>query len=139
MALAALPLPRTADGRIVLAVDVSNWLRPDAGTSAERLFCHVYARGKGQAQMIPGWPYSIVAGPGVYICDGCVALAQQIVAEPQSVETDRTQLQHANRTSKARCSFCGKAARDVTSLVMGPGVRICDRCLRLCGEILTGQ
>jgi hypothetical protein len=61
MALAALPLPRTADGRIVLAVDVSNWLRPDAGTSAERLFCHVYARGKGQAQMIPGWPYSIVA------------------------------------------------------------------------------
>ena len=26
----ALPLPRAADGRIVLAVDVSHWLRPDA-------------------------------------------------------------------------------------------------------------
>jgi hypothetical protein len=36
---------------------VSNWLRPDAATSPERLFCHVYGRGKGQAQMIPGWPY----------------------------------------------------------------------------------
>src|SRR5262249_32905971 len=23
--------------------------------------CHVYGRGKGQAQMIPGWPYSVVA------------------------------------------------------------------------------
>jgi hypothetical protein len=45
--LAGLPLPRAADGRIVLAVDVSNWLRPDAPTSADRLFCHVYARGKG--------------------------------------------------------------------------------------------
>ncbi len=60
-ALSRLPLPRTADGRIVLAVDVSNWLRPDASTSADRLFCHVYGRAKGQAQLIPGWPYSFVA------------------------------------------------------------------------------
>ena len=40
---------------------MSNWLRPDAATSPERLFCHCYARGKGNAQMIPGWPYSLVA------------------------------------------------------------------------------
>ena len=60
-ALAALPLPAWDDGRIRLAVDVSNWLRPDAVTSPERLFCHCYARGKGNAQMIPGWPYSLVA------------------------------------------------------------------------------
>src|SRR6516164_9804115 len=59
--LAALPLPRWGDGRIRLAVDVSNWLRPDAETSPGRLFCHTYARGRGQAQMIPGWPYSVVA------------------------------------------------------------------------------
>jgi hypothetical protein len=59
--LAGLPLPRTADGRLILAVDVSNWLRPGAATSPGRLFCHVYGRGKGQAQMIPGWPYSVIA------------------------------------------------------------------------------
>src|SRR5947207_12205211 len=59
--LAGLPLPRAAGGRLVLAVDVSNWLRPGAATSPDRLFCHVYGRGKGQAQMIPGWPYSVVA------------------------------------------------------------------------------
>ena len=59
--LAGLPLPRAADGRLVLAADVSNWLRPGAATSPDRLFCHVYGRGKGQAQMIPGWPYSLVA------------------------------------------------------------------------------
>lgn len=41
--LAALPLPKNTDGRIVLAVDVSPWLRSDAPTSAERLFCHVTA------------------------------------------------------------------------------------------------
>src|SRR5713101_8271187 len=59
--LAGLPLPRAADGRLVLAVDVSSWLRPGAATSPQRLFCHVYGRGKGQAQMIPGWPYSVIA------------------------------------------------------------------------------
>jgi hypothetical protein len=59
--LAALPLPGWPDGRIRLAVDVSNWLRPDAQTSPDRMFCHVYGRGKGNAQMIPGWPYSVVA------------------------------------------------------------------------------
>jgi hypothetical protein len=59
--LAGLPLPRAADGRLVLAADVSSWLRPGAVTSPQRLFCHVYGRGKGQAQMIPGWPYSVIA------------------------------------------------------------------------------
>lgn len=62
--IASGPVPRIAgpDGRsrVVLAVDVSNWLRPDAVTSPDRSFCHTYARGRGQAQMIPGWPYSFV-------------------------------------------------------------------------------
>jgi hypothetical protein len=60
-ALAGLPLPRAVDGRLVLGVDVTPWLRPDAATSPDRLFCHTYGRGRGQAQMIPGWPYSIIA------------------------------------------------------------------------------
>src|SRR6266480_998123 len=37
--LAGLPLPRAADGRLVLAADVSCWLRPGAATSPGRLFC----------------------------------------------------------------------------------------------------
>ncbi|MFE3202337.1 NF041680 family putative transposase [Embleya sp. NPDC059237] len=60
-ALARLPLPRAADGRIILAVDVSPWLRPDADTSPDRSFCHTFGRGEGKHQMVPGWPYSIVA------------------------------------------------------------------------------
>ena len=59
--LADLPISRDDEGRITLAVDVSPWPRPDAPTSGERLFCHCYGRGKGSAQMIPGWPYSFVA------------------------------------------------------------------------------
>ena len=57
--LAGLPLPRVG-GRIVLAVDVSPWLRPDAPTSPDRSFCHTHGRGKNKAQMTPGWAYSYV-------------------------------------------------------------------------------
>lgn len=61
VAVAALPLPRAADGRLILAVDVSPWLRPDAATCSDRSFCHTYGRGRNAAEMIPGWPYSIIA------------------------------------------------------------------------------
>ncbi|WP_232832333.1 NF041680 family putative transposase [Nocardiopsis sp. FIRDI 009] len=57
--LAALPLPRLHH-RLVLAADVSPWLRPDAWTSPERSWCHTYGRGTGQAEMVPGWPYSVI-------------------------------------------------------------------------------
>jgi DDE superfamily endonuclease len=60
MALAEVRLPRAADGRLVLAVDVTCWLRPDAHTSPERILCHTYGRGRDQHIMIPGWPYSFV-------------------------------------------------------------------------------
>jgi hypothetical protein len=65
-AVGVVPLPAWPDGRIRLAVDVCNWLRPEARTSPERMFCHVHGRGRNAGQMIPGWPYSFVAalGPG---------------------------------------------------------------------------
>ncbi|MFE3560725.1 NF041680 family putative transposase [Streptomyces sp. NPDC059193] len=59
-AFASVPLPRAVDGRLVLAVDVTCWLRPDAHTSPERILCHTYGRGKDQHIPVPGWPYSIV-------------------------------------------------------------------------------
>ena len=59
--LARLPLSRMFGGRIVLAVDATPWLRPDAETSPERLFCHVYGRTRETDQLLPGWPYQLVA------------------------------------------------------------------------------
>ncbi|MGW6244357.1 NF041680 family putative transposase [Streptomyces roseolus] len=59
-ALTSVPLPRAVDGRLVLAVDVTCWLRPDAHTSPQRILCHTYGRGKDQHIPVPGWPYSIV-------------------------------------------------------------------------------
>ncbi len=60
-ALAQLPLTRMFGGRIVLAVDATAWLRPDAETCPERGFCHVYGRTRESDQFLPGWPYQLVA------------------------------------------------------------------------------
>jgi len=56
--LAGLSIPRM-DGQITLAVDISPWPRPAAVTSPQRLYCHRSGRGD-DAQMVPGWPYSLV-------------------------------------------------------------------------------
>ena len=58
--LACLPLPAwttggSAGGRCEQLAAAGRGHQPG------RLFCHCYARGKGNAQMIPGWPYSLVA------------------------------------------------------------------------------
>ncbi len=35
-----------------------------------------------------------------------------------------------------RCSFCGKSQDEVTRLVEGPGVYICDNCIEFCASLL---
>src|SRR5882724_2954802 len=89
--LAGLPLPRL-NGRITLAVDVSPWLRPDAECCDERLFCHVHGRGRGNAQMIPGWPYSFVAAlePGA---SSFTALLDAVRIGPHDDATELTAAQ----------------------------------------------
>ncbi len=36
-----------------------------------------------------------------------------------------------------RCSFCNRASGEVNQLIQGPGVFICDDCVRYCSEIIT--
>ncbi len=38
--------------------------------------------------------------------------------------------------SEIRCSFCGKTQEEVTRLVEGPGVYICDNCIEFCSSLL---
>jgi hypothetical protein len=49
-----------AHRRLVLAVDITCWLRPEAHTSPQRILCHTYGRGKDTHIMVPGWPYSVI-------------------------------------------------------------------------------
>jgi hypothetical protein len=44
---------------MVLAVDVTPWVRPDANTSPKPVVLPHLWTGMGSAEMIPGWPYSM--------------------------------------------------------------------------------
>ena len=92
----------------------------------------------------------LIAGPGVYICDECVAAALEVVAgRPGAVRTwaERTEAQPAStgkRKAKATkpfeeraCSFCGKTGLSVRFLVGSAGVHICAECLDLCTDIIA--
>jgi ATP-dependent Clp protease ATP-binding subunit ClpX len=38
-----------------------------------------------------------------------------------------------------RCSFCGRNQDEVYKIVSGPGVCICDECIKLCNDIILNQ
>lgn len=52
IALSAVTSLRAADGRLVLAIDITSWLRPEAHTSPQRILCHTYGRGKDTHMMM---------------------------------------------------------------------------------------
>jgi hypothetical protein len=93
----------------------------------------------------------VIAGPGVLICDRCVDLAGEVVAEGGQRTNEHTLLVALDRGDpKARCSFCGKRRGRVGEMAHAPlrpgigkyakrepGVRICIDCLQLCDEILA--
>ncbi len=44
-----------------------------------------------------------------------------------------------DKNNEPRCSFCGKSQSQVTKLINGNGLYICDECVRLCNEILREE
>src|SRR4051812_10440748 len=118
--LACLPLSRMFGGRIVLAVDATSWLRPDAETSPERLFCHVYGRGRKSNQLVPGWPYQLVAalesGPTSWTAAldarrlGPAEDATAVTADQLRAVIDRLRAPGAGRHRIRRCWWCSTPA-----------------------------
>jgi ATP-dependent Clp protease ATP-binding subunit ClpX len=53
---------------------------------------------------------------------------------------DRRRQKVATKTAlDVSCSFCGKDKEQVSKLIAGPGVYICDECVGLCDDILAGE
>lgn len=46
-------------------------------------------------------------------------------------------MKEVQATYEMRCSFCGKRREMGRHLVAGPGVSICNECVKLCNEILS--
>jgi hypothetical protein len=98
----------------------------------------------------------LVAGPGVFICERCVGLAEEVLANGAERSNRWTRLV-PEVEPEARCSFCGRHGRKAGRMVVAPyrpaigkfskkpragrfpGVRGCSDCLALCDEIMTRQ
>jgi hypothetical protein len=65
-------------------------------------------------------------------------LAAKIEADrPATQKTDPQRA--AASPSTLYCSFCGKSQHEVSKLIAGPNVFICDECVELCDDIVTGR
>ena len=43
------------------------------------------------------------------------------------------------REKEIRCSFCGKTQKEVERIIAGPGVYICDECIKVCTNIIEND
>lgn len=48
-------------------------------------------------------------------------------------------MQKNNNGQNVRCSFCGKSQEAVDKVIAGPGVYICNECIKICNNILEGE
>jgi hypothetical protein len=89
----------------------------------------------------------LIAGPGVFNCDRCVMQVTRLAAGPAVEGQADGSMRLEPPGSQAKCSFCGKEARQVRQLVasglavpagkFGDLPRLCDKCRDLCLEILA--
>ena len=91
----------------------------DEGRWIDGDLLHCSFCGRAQAQVA-----KLVAGPGVYICSGCVVLARSWPA-----------VGYPGRT----CSFCGQWDPDKGRVTAHGAAAICGQCLDLCDEIIAEE
>ena len=48
-------------------------------------------------------------------------------------------MQRNEKGRAVRCSFCGKMQDDVERIIAGPGVYICDECVKVCSNIIEND
>jgi ClpX C4-type zinc finger len=82
----------------------------------------------------------LIAGPGVYICDECVARAIAVLVRGTEEASEPAALRRVSHEAREeRCSFCGKQRPQVPAMASSDDLRICSECLDLCREILDDE
>ena len=119
------------------------WLRRREGGSPDPPIVCTFC-GKQQSEV-----GKLIGGPGVYICDECVPLAEGVISSGAAASTPRGQMAAApEQDQRARCSFCGKYRHQVPGLAVFPAevggkpaavAAVCTECLDLCDEIIADE
>jgi hypothetical protein len=117
------------------------WLRRDRFRPDPALL-HCTFCGKNQKQV-----KKLIAGPSVYICDGCTDLAKAVLSTGEPFTTAIAELTTGpEQKPRTQCSFCGKRRNQVASLLVSSvqterkaPATICSECLDLCTEIIAEE
>ncbi len=79
---------------------------------------------------------TLIAGPGVCICDQCIRDADGVLVSGRAATTPTATIKRVGEEAREqRCSFCGKRRYQVPAMASAGRAQICDECLRLCHEI----
>ncbi|MEA3075096.1 MAG: hypothetical protein QOF60_4 [Actinomycetota bacterium] len=78
----------------------------------------------------------LVAGPGVYVCEQCIEVGEDVVRTGDPVKGPRQVVLRSAITEDHACGFCAKPPAQVKGMVKGGRGRICNECLDLCQAIL---
>jgi hypothetical protein len=81
----------------------------------------------------------LIAGPGVYICDQCVSVGDNVGRTGEPAKGRRQVVLRNAMAEPHPCSFCKKVPAQVAGMVKGGRGRICRECIDLCGNILLEQ
>jgi len=118
------------------------WIRVKGGGRRDDLLLVCSFCGKSQHEVA-----KLIAGPGVYICDGCVTLAEGVLTSGEAAGTEYGLVTTVSEQNpRMACSFCGKTRGQVPGLAIAPPVphrqtpaTICPECLALCDEIIAEE
>jgi len=119
------------------------WIRAKGGGGRRDdllLVCSFCGKSQGQVR-------KLIAGPGVYICDGCVGLAEGVISSEEAARTEYGRVTACpEQAQRMLCSFCGKIRGQVTGMALAPPgpqrkipAAICQECLDLCDEIIAEE
>ena len=138
----SLGLSHQREHQIVEAAGGSRrWLRRDRVRPDPMLLACTFC-GKDQKQV-----KKLIAGPSVYICNGCVDLAKSVISDNEPASTPVAELSAGTEQEpRVQCSFCGKRRDQAAALVVSSALTsrnspatICAECLGLCSEIITEE
>ncbi|MFL6145490.1 MAG: ClpX C4-type zinc finger protein [Labedaea sp.] len=79
----------------------------------------------------------LIAGPGIFICDGCVALARRVADEAAPLDTLLAPIEPLPTGSRLKCSFCTQPNSRVSAVIAGNRLAVCPDCIQLCEEVLA--
>jgi len=78
---------------------------------------------------------SLVAGPEVAICDGCIRAFHAVIAQGAALPPGASIQDRSN----GQCNFCHKCPPEVPGLLVRNMAAICPECLRACTDLTRGS